>query len=291
VLGDSTVSFLSLTPTNSVCACCSFPSERVTYHQSKQLPAYTTNMPSSNDPKYSHSHVSCVAGYYDMPNVNLAMIFDLKQFPSLSARIIETGGRLFELWSPNSQQLPFLLGERSMRPVTTAAQDVLQRRYDRHTGKHDCLYSPQYFLEATSHWAFIRQVAAVPPDDLSYPAFLPLTEGWNRSMRNTSEGVWDSSFIQGLQGVMALQEICMRNLMSGFRPGSTTWAARLSYCTGARFQTLLGVRRWDDAVDLGVAFQRGLREAEGWIRMIKGRKDDSLLTIADLQLWTNKVRK
>ncbi|KAJ7815061.1 hypothetical protein B0H14DRAFT_3878503 [Mycena olivaceomarginata] len=142
---------------------------------------------------------------------------------------------------------------------------------------------------ATSHWAFIRRVAAVPPNDLSYPAFQPLMEGWNRSPGNTSEGVWESSFVQGLRSVMSLQEIRMQNLSSGFRPGSTTWAARPTYCTGVCFQLLLGVRRWDDAVDLGVAFQRGLREAEGWIRMIEGRKDDALLTVADLRETTMPV--
>jgi hypothetical protein len=93
VLGDSTVSSLSLTPANSVYTRCSFPSERVTYHQSEQLSIYTTNMPSSNDPKYSHSRVSCTAGYYDTPNISSAMTFDLKQFPSLSTRIVEVGGR------------------------------------------------------------------------------------------------------------------------------------------------------------------------------------------------------
>jgi hypothetical protein len=151
-----------------------------------------------------------------MPNMNSAMTFDLKQFPSLSARIVEFGGCRFELWSPNSQQLPFLPGKRSARPATTAVQEVLQRRYNRHMGKHDCLYSPQYFLKATSHWAFIRRVAAVPPNDLSYQAFQPLMEGWNSSPRNTSEGVWEPSFVQGLRSIMSIHEIRLRNLSSGF---------------------------------------------------------------------------
>jgi hypothetical protein len=64
------------------------------------------------------------------------------------------------------------------------------------------------------------------------------------------------------------------------------------------------VRRWDEAVDLGVAFQRGLREMEGWIRMIEARKDDALMTVASLRevtmpvanndclgLWVNSMTK
>jgi hypothetical protein len=49
------------------------------------------------------------------------------------------------------------------------------------------------------------------------------------------------------------------------------------------------VRRWDNAVDLGLAFQRGLREAEGWIQMIEAQKDDSLLTVVDLREATMPI--
>jgi hypothetical protein len=108
---------------------------------------------------------------------------------------------------PNSRQLPFLPGEHLVEPATQASRDVLQRRYNRHTGKHNCLYSPQYFLEATSHWPFIRRVSAVPSSNLSYQAFQPLTEGWNCSPWNASEGVWEPLLVQGLKAIMSLYEI------------------------------------------------------------------------------------
>jgi hypothetical protein len=173
-------------------------------------------MLSSNNPSYSHSRLSCTAGYYDLPNINSAMTFELRQFPCISARIVKIGNQTFELWSPNSRQLPFLPGECLPEPATKASQDVSQRRYDGHTGKHDCLYSPQYFLESTSHWLFIRRVASVPHTDLVYPVFQPIIEGWNRSPCHASEGVWEPSFIQGLRGVQALQDIRLRRLQSGF---------------------------------------------------------------------------
>jgi hypothetical protein len=49
--------------------------------------------------------------------------------------------------------------------------DALQRRYDRHKGKHDCLYGPQYFLNTMLHWAFVWCISAVPSMDLAYPAY------------------------------------------------------------------------------------------------------------------------
>jgi hypothetical protein len=198
-------------------------------------------MSTSNSPSYSHSRLSCTAGYYDLPNINSAMIFNLKQFPCLSARIVKVGNWTFELWSLNLRQLPFLLGERLTEPATRAPLDVSQRRYDGHMGKHDCIYSLQYFLEATSHWPFIRRVVSVPVTDPAYAAFQPLTEGQSRSPRNTSKGVWEPDFIQGLKGVRALQEICLHRLQSGFHVGSTTWASQPAYCSEARLQSLLGV--------------------------------------------------
>jgi hypothetical protein len=37
-------------------------------------------MLSSNTPHYSHSQLSCATGYYNFPNINSVMTFDLKQF-------------------------------------------------------------------------------------------------------------------------------------------------------------------------------------------------------------------
>jgi hypothetical protein len=152
------------------------------------------------------------------------MGFDLRQFPKLSARIVKIGDRVFEIWSPNSTQLPFLPGERVLEPATKAAQDVSQRRYDGHSGKHDCLYCPQYFLEATSHWPFIRRISAVSSRDLVYPAFRSLIEGWNPSPLNATEGVWEAPFVQSLRSVMTILGMRMNFLRAGFRTGSTTWA-------------------------------------------------------------------
>jgi hypothetical protein len=162
-------------------------------------------------------------------------------------------------------------------------QDVSQRRYDGHSGKHNCLYCPQYFLEATSHWPFIRRVSAVSSRNLAYPAFRSLIEGWNPSPLNATEGVWEAPFVQSLRSVMTMLGMRMNSLRAGFRTGSTTWARRPAYCTEARFQSLLGVRRWDHAVDLGVAFQRGLREMEAWVEMVKLQREYPLMDIRDFR--------
>jgi hypothetical protein len=145
----------------------------------------------------------------------------------------------------NSKLLPFLPGERISEPVTRAVLDISQCCYDGHSGKHNCLYCPQYFLEATSHWPFIRRISAIPSRDLAYPAFWSLIEGWNQSPINATEGVWEVSFIQSLRLVMTMLEMCMHSLQSGFHKGFTTWAKWLAYCTEARFQLLLGVHRWE----------------------------------------------
>jgi hypothetical protein len=82
---------------------------------------------------------------------------------------------------------------------------------------------------------------------------------------------------------MSLMNICMHTLQSGFHAGSSTWAARPAYCTEARLQVLLGVHRWDNTVDLGVAFQQGLREQEAWIKMVKVQQKHTVSSIFDLR--------
>jgi hypothetical protein len=82
------------------------------------------------------------------------------------------------------------------------------------------------------------------------------------------------------------------------------WANRPDYATEAWLLALARMDVWSEVVDYGVAFQRGLREKEAWIALVKERKSkrnwglpvlkDSALTAtaADDQfigLWINRA--
>jgi hypothetical protein len=47
--------------------------------------------------------------------------------------------------------------------------------------------------------------------------------------------------------------------------------------------------RWDDAVDLGVAFQRGLPEMEAWASMVKIQREHPLTDVRDFREATMPV--
>jgi hypothetical protein len=98
-----------------------------------------------NQARHGSARLSSAAGYQDEPLVYSSLSFDLWAMPALSGRYVQWGKRLFELWSLNSRQLPFLPGKRLEDGVPTIHEEPTQRRFDGHTDKFDCLYAPQYF--------------------------------------------------------------------------------------------------------------------------------------------------
>ncbi|KAJ7920732.1 hypothetical protein B0H13DRAFT_1867232 [Mycena leptocephala] len=166
------------------------------------------------------------------------MLFELRALPRITSRIVKMEGRTFELWSPNSLQKPFLPGERRINYLPGIPHGLTERRYDGHAGKHDCLFFPQYLIPAMVHWPFMRRATEVLNEDPAAAAFEPLMDHWLRPMLSKPSKTWDS------------------------RPGKANESA---------LTRLLGVRRWEEAVDLGVSFQRGLQEKEGWIAYLEAR--------------------
>lgn len=252
--------------------------------------------------RYGSSRISSAAGYEDEPAVYSGLSFDLRALPRITSRIVRSGNRVYELWSPNSTQLPFLPGERSSDFVPHMHSVLDQRRYDGHAGKFDCLYVPQYYKTGNAHWPYMRRPLRVDVQDAAYDAYVPLHRVWRCCSGSPEEGEFEPSFIDRL---VALVRRLDRDMQSSFRSTeSQVWSARPQYTTEARVHALSRVSRWEDAVDYGVAVQRGLREKEAWIAMQKARvplrlgrlrflqrKAQSALTADDkyIGLWINGV--
>ncbi|KAK7007196.1 hypothetical protein R3P38DRAFT_2436258, partial [Favolaschia claudopus] len=73
--------------------------------------------------------------------------FDHRLPPGLRyyGREVETSGRRYELWSPNSIQTPYYPGIRFNPTETAQSRDELLRRYDGQLGKFDYSIVPQYY--------------------------------------------------------------------------------------------------------------------------------------------------
>ncbi|KAJ7512293.1 hypothetical protein B0H11DRAFT_2214095 [Mycena galericulata] len=221
--------------------------------------------------RYTHLRQACLAGYRNPTFSYTAMLFDLRHIPCITSRIVKIDGHVFELWSPNSSQLPFFPGTMKADFVPAPAQLLSDRRYNGHAGRFDCLYSPQYWRAGTVHWPFMRRPVLVTADDPTYAAFAPLTEHWVSEQPALRRGRLSEEFVGRLSSLNRELDQSMLKLRAGLSPESNTWKKRPDYANDFRITRLLGLRSWDEVIDLGVAVQRGLREKEGWIAWLTER--------------------
>ncbi|KAJ7159502.1 hypothetical protein C8R46DRAFT_1224094 [Mycena filopes] len=209
---------------------------------------------------YAHGRLQCLAGYREIPSIAGHMTFMLRQFPLFSSRFVRAYGRVFELWSPNSAIPAYLPGLPAASPLLLGAPAPLQRRYDGHTGKHDCLHVPQYSQEATRYWAYMRRASSVQSGDWNAEAYLPFIEQWVDEGRR---GHLAEGFISRLSAIY--RELERRKQELDRRHGATLRANYPQFPSELDIQRLTEVKSWEEAVDRAVPIQRGLREKEGWL--------------------------
>lgn len=233
--------------------------------------------------RYYRGRLSCAAGYNDVPDVYTALDFDFHHLPRVLSRFVKLGDRLFELWSCNSAQLLYFPGVRSQTYLPVVPEDQSERRYDGHSGKHDCLYAPQYWRADTEHWSFIRRSSQVPKADYLYAAIEPVTRYWTADPRPSRTGSIDPQFIARLGLINRSVDAQMESFRSHFQTGSRTWGGRPAYATNSRISQLNEIRDWATAVDYVVAVQRSLREKDAWIRLIRERRRQESLRASEIR--------
>ncbi|KAK6997381.1 hypothetical protein R3P38DRAFT_2798662 [Favolaschia claudopus] len=191
--------------------------------------------PNPEFPRYWGSRLSCTAGYYLPPQVYSKMKFELRRIPQVNSRVEE-------------------------------------RRYDGHIGRMDCLFSPHNSGEFIAHWPYLRRPYSVTSDDFAYVAYEPLMNQWDVDSRDPRKGSFRLEFIHRMSTLRSELDGRMEDTRTRLRGGSTTWANHPQYTTSTVITELMGVRTWGDAVDRGVAAQRGLREKEAWLSMTHARR-------------------
>ncbi|KAJ7129953.1 hypothetical protein C8R46DRAFT_1236341 [Mycena filopes] len=224
-------------------------------------------------PRYSHSRVLCLAGYRDFPAIYTAMIFDLHQVPLLTSRIVKCNDHVFELWSPNSAQRPFFPGNIRADYVPAPAERRDYRRYDGHSGKHDCMVVPQYFLGHRPHWPFLRRSSMVAATDPAYAAYEVLIPHWEVEDGEPRRGRLTLKFMARLRALNSELDLRMDDFRNALGVTSPAWIGRPRLPSSAHLYSLSELRSWEATVDAGVAVQRGIREKEAWIAFAQARLD------------------
>lgn len=168
-----------------------------------------------------------------------------------------------ELWSPNSEQLPYLAGALSPSFSWDIPKRPEHRRYDGHLGRYDPTISPQMFSERVPWLGLIIRPACGLRKGL--PEFMPLHEYWQSSSQD--EGCILPRFISDLQSRIwqLLRDV---NGCSGLeKVDSVLWAGRPKKLTLHDIDLLKSLTKYDKAIDETVRVQRQARITAAWLKM------------------------
>ncbi|KAJ7195372.1 hypothetical protein GGX14DRAFT_575688 [Mycena pura] len=221
--------------------------------------------------RYHGNRLNCDDGY-DEPDLRVAsMRFLLTQTRAVSetqTRLVRVGDRSFRIWSPNSPRAPYYPGPIRSGFFPTTPVDRSFRRYDGHVGRHDNLYVPQYRRLEAAHWPFMRRATSVAAHDDLAPAYADLSQHWEDIPGGRNRGRLSNVYLKSLSALNARLDDAMLATRDQWKPTVEIWDARPSVACLSTVQALEQVGSWDEAVDLGVAVQRSVREKDAWCQYV-----------------------
>ncbi|KAJ7209762.1 hypothetical protein GGX14DRAFT_566248 [Mycena pura] len=229
----------------------------------------TTPLPISLN--YRTNRLDCDEGYNELDLRVASMRFKLTQIRAVTdtqTRLVRVGDRSYRIWSPNSARAPFYPGPIRDDFFPTTPVDSTSRRYDGHVGRHDNLYGPQYRRLEAAHWPFMRRATSVDARDDLAPAFADLSQCWEDIPKSHGRGRFTSGYLQAVSALNAKLDDAMLSVKGLWTPSVEIWDARPTVANAATVQMLEQVGSWDEAVDLGMAIQRSLREKDAWCKYI-----------------------
>ncbi|KAJ7713859.1 hypothetical protein B0H16DRAFT_1478337, partial [Mycena metata] len=145
------------------------------------------------------------------PAIRPLMLFELRCGPPRSGRDVSlSSGLRVELWSPNSEQLPFYPGVPNPFFTLAIPLKTSDRFQDGHWGRFDPIISPQYFNQAAPWWPFLRRACKVEKTDAAFAAYEPLTAVW-RSL-DASTGCVPPEYVERLKNLVGIMQSTIDNL-------------------------------------------------------------------------------
>jgi hypothetical protein len=145
---------------------------------------------------YSTTRLRSYHGYTDPPLVDDGFVWKLPSGGRYFGREVQNGGKRYELWSPNSLQIPYYPGVRPRASKLVIGSTKTQRRADGQLGRFDPTISPQYFDTRRPWLAFLPSPQVeIDEEDAAY-AFVH--ECWESEPDSGFRGRLDPFFVQQL---------------------------------------------------------------------------------------------
>ncbi|KAJ7079777.1 hypothetical protein B0H15DRAFT_787634, partial [Mycena belliarum] len=222
--------------------------------------------------RYSTPRVACDAGFDLHPGLALGMRFELPLIQRYTGRDVEVDQVLYEIWSPNSTQNPFLPGlMRDGFPLIPSKRE--QRRFDGHPGRFDYCEFPQYDMDDREWAPFVRRPTTIGTTESCRVGVHVLCVEWPKDPSAVA-GI-SGRFLDSLGSWFGELGAQSEELRVQQQIADEDWARCPSLPSQEDFTTLRDCRVYEDAVDLLARMQRQMRERAAWIAMIRAMVDSS----------------
>ncbi|KAJ7070182.1 hypothetical protein C8F01DRAFT_1227190, partial [Mycena amicta] len=192
-----------------------------------------------------------------------------------SSRYVGRRNHLFQLWSPNSLQRPFMPGLSA--GTAPFPNDPAQRRYDGYNGRFDMTLVPQFINSVPPFAATIRRSDAVFPTDVNFIVHAPLTEYWE-PIPGSGLGRISNEGTRLLEA--ARDRLGSRMTVLSTRAEAIPEASQcfLNDSVQDLFSLLYSASTWDNSFDLFTEIQWHLRRREGWINWVELKLGETVVT-------------
>ncbi|KAF8054158.1 hypothetical protein FPV67DRAFT_1683018 [Lyophyllum atratum] len=223
--------------------------------------------------RYTVARLRSFSGYNDSPIVDDSLTFNLPPFNRHSGRIVDQHPSnplipAYEVWSPNSAQRPFYPGLPPPNFQPRTLPDPSLRRFDGHLGPYDYTMNPQV-LTASVWRAFILRPSFGYRKQDEYPEYRFIYKEWEVTEGRTSYGLSGGRiklpYIAELESRLALLDSLILGCSELELTFTNFWSQRPIFPHPTAIDDLRHVAAYEDAVDLGVAIQRGLKEKAAYL--------------------------
>ncbi|KAF8157745.1 hypothetical protein K438DRAFT_1777081 [Mycena galopus ATCC 62051] len=177
--------------------------------------------------------------------------------------------RRFELWSPNSVQLPYYPGIRSSVLELRLSESLEQRRYDGKLGRFDPTLAPQYYDRRRPWLGMLVAPSSLSAFEISARAeYVPIIRVWEVSSEKPFLGKLREEFVRDLEEANRAAQAKMMGVGARiYRERVELWNHRPTRPLQREFSDLRSLTRFEQALDLGQELQRAIQERFAWARM------------------------
>ncbi|KAF8643267.1 hypothetical protein AX16_009151 [Volvariella volvacea WC 439] len=249
---------------------------------------------SANPHSFPKPRLTFTGGSYSYhPHIYDELAFRIP-FAALSSRFVKiapppdggeshaSGNRtgIYELWSPNCTTHQFYPGY-APRPLPANHRDDVVSFYDGHMGPGDWTLYPQHYYEEKPWLGFVRLPPAADMEPYRYrwrtldAEFVPADFVWTPIPgERTGAGRLNQQFVEAMRARVEVLQATMKERsppMFTCTMDYDIWRNRPTYPSSSDISVLESREDWlwADLVDTLTPLQRGMKELEAWILMMR----------------------